>query len=207
MIIVLLRNIMGKKCVHSLLIGLLVMLGLSVSAIAQPTVERVSETPVAYVKKPFEVRWEVRWHGASDAYTVLPPEIEDVDWAAVAPGPAEAFVRDGVNVVVQSLRITPNQLGSFEVPEIRVGYLTPGELTPAKQPEEVTGTQEPEAQIQRPHGTVGGSGHQRGWRAAVSGRHGPARGSTAPNCPFGGRDSSGPPWTIGGSARRGRRVA
>ena len=138
---------MGKNCVHSLLIGLLVMLGLSAAAFAQPTVERAPETPVAYVKQPFEVRWEVRWHGASDAYTVLPPEIGEMDWAAVSPGPAEAFVRDGVNVVAQSLRITPNQLGSFEVPEIRVGYLTPGDLTPAKQPEEVIGTQEPEAQI------------------------------------------------------------
>ena len=138
---------MGKKCVHRILSLMLVMLGLSVAAVSQPTVERISDTPVAYFKQAFEVCWEVRWHGAPDAYTVLPPEFDEVDWAALAPGPAEALVRDGVNIVRQSVQVTPNQLGSFEVPEIRVGYLTPGDLNPAKQPEEVAGTQEPEKQI------------------------------------------------------------
>ncbi|HPX41333.1 MAG TPA: hypothetical protein PLF51_12925, partial [Candidatus Hydrogenedentes bacterium] len=113
---------------------MLVMSGLSVAAVSQPTVERISDTPAACFKQAFEVRWEVRWHGAPDAYTILPPEFDDVEWAAVTPGPVEALVRDGVNVVQQSVLVTPNQLGSFEVPEIRVGYLTPGDLNPAKQP-------------------------------------------------------------------------
>ncbi|HNV22268.1 MAG TPA: hypothetical protein PKM22_11485 [Candidatus Hydrogenedentes bacterium] len=140
---------MGKNCVHRVLSLMLVMSGLSVAAVSQPTVERISDTPAACFKQAFEVRWEVRWHGAPDAYTILPPEFDDVEWAAVTPGPVEALVRDGVNVVQQSVLVTPNQLGSFEVPEIRVGYLTPGDLNSAKQPEEVSGTQEPEKQIPR----------------------------------------------------------
>jgi hypothetical protein len=138
---------MGKHCAYRLVAGVFAALVLAFPVASQPTLERFTETEGVYLKRPVEVGYEVRWHGALDAYVVLPPEFEDVDWADMTLGPSEAFVRDGENVVRQTIVLTPQEVGTFEVPEIRVGYLTPGDLDAVKQPEEVSAEQEPEREI------------------------------------------------------------
>lgn len=147
MIIVSDPNIMGKNCVHRAWMCLFAVLSLSLVAQAQPAVERITDGDIVYLDREWRLVWEVRWHGAADAYMILPPEIEEMDWAAVAPGPSESFVRDGENVVLQSILVTPRELGSFEVPGIEIGYLSPGDLEAAKRPEEISETQEPEREI------------------------------------------------------------
>lgn len=134
-------------CAYRLVVGAFTAFVLAFPVASQPALERLADTDVVYLKRPAEVGYEVRWHGAPDTYTVLPPEFDEVDWADMTLGPSEAFVRDGENVVLQSIVLTPQEVGSFEVPEIRVGYLTPEALDPAKQPEEVSGEQEPEREI------------------------------------------------------------
>lgn len=138
-----------KNCVYRLVIGGFAAWVLAFPVGAQPTLERLAETQVVYLKRPVEIGYEVRWHGALDAYHILPPEFEDVDWADITLGPVEAFVSDGENVVRQSIVLMPLEEGTFEVPDMRVGYLTPGDLDAVKQPEEVSDEQEPEREIPR----------------------------------------------------------
>ena len=95
MIIVSDPNVMGKNCVHRAWMCLFAVLSLSLVAQAQPAVERITDGDIVYLDREWRLIWEVRWHGAADAYMILPPEIEEMDWAAVAPGPSESFVRDG----------------------------------------------------------------------------------------------------------------
>lgn len=149
MIIVLEPRMIRKNCVYRLVLGGFAALLLAFPVGAQPMLERLTETQVVYLKRPVEVGYEVRWHGGPDAYHVLPPEFEDVDWADITLGPVEAFVSDGENVVRQSIVLIPLEEGTFEVPDMRVGYLTPGDLDAVKQPEEVSEEQEPEQEIPR----------------------------------------------------------
>ena len=143
----LLVTIMGKNCVHSILVAALALVASALPAWSEPTIERVGEEAFAYLGQPRELHLEVRWHGAADAYMILPPEFEDVDWAVLQVGPSAAFTRDGENVVRQTVVLTPREVGAFEVPDIVVGYLTPGDLDATKTPEDVSEDQEPEREI------------------------------------------------------------
>ena len=138
---------MRDKCVYKSLCGMFFLLAAGSAAWAAPVFEWVDSPDAAHVKKPFELVCEMRWRGGADAYVALPLEYEAPDWADIETGPSEAFVRDGENVVMHTLVLTPRELGVFEVPEVRAGYLTPGDLAAVRQPDEVSGNQEPERQI------------------------------------------------------------
>ena len=138
---------MSDRCVYKSLCSIVFLLAVASPAWADPVFERVSAPGAAQVKKPFEVAFEMRWRGAADAYVALPLEYEGPDWADIELGASEAFVRDGENVVAHRLVLTPREIGVFEVPEVRAGYLTAGDLAAVKQPDEVSGNQEPERQI------------------------------------------------------------
>ncbi|HOD50081.1 MAG TPA: hypothetical protein PLJ71_04480 [Candidatus Hydrogenedentes bacterium] len=147
MILVVRSDMKGKICVYILVGGLVAVVLAAFPAASQPTLERIAGDERVYLNRASKVVCSARWHGAPDAYVVLPPEFDEVDWAEMKLGPSEGFVRDGENVVQQTVVITPRKTGTFEVPEIRVGYLTPGDLNASQQPEEVSGEQEPEREV------------------------------------------------------------
>jgi hypothetical protein len=121
----------GYRSVFSGAAALIVLaLAAAECAYADPAVESIPGNQPAHPGQPYEIVCEVTWGGAPDAYVILPAEVDLADWAEVTIGTARGFVRDGKNVVSQSVFITPSAAGDYEVPEIRIGYLRPEDLAP-----------------------------------------------------------------------------
>ena len=71
-----------------------------------------------------------------DAFTVFPPEIEDVEWGTVHVGEAEGRYEDGTNVISQHIVFTAEVAGEVETSNIRVAYIEKGFVPEATPPSE-----------------------------------------------------------------------
>jgi len=102
------------------------------AAHAQPQLDiRIPDGP-ARPNRPYRLAYEAIWSGDPLAFSVLPLEMPPPDWGIIAIVDMSAFVRDGLNVVSQTVEITPKEPGEFEMPELRVAYLHPGATPPAE---------------------------------------------------------------------------
>ncbi len=120
-----------KSAIRRCLLGMAsAMLAGGVTWADPPELKVTPEEGTFRTGRPFHVRCEVQWPGDPAAYAVPPVEIGAIDWGSVATGPSEATVRDGMNVVSQTITITPNQSGTFTLPEIKVALQGP-EAPPA----------------------------------------------------------------------------
>lgn len=101
---------------------------------AHPQPELHIRTPdgPARPNRPYRLVYEAIWPGDPLDFSVLPLETHSPDWGIIAIVEMSAFVRDGLNVVSQTVEITPKEPGEFEMPELRIAYLHPGATPPAE---------------------------------------------------------------------------
>lgn len=98
---------------------------------AQPELKRISPDGAAHPGEPYAITLEVSWAGEPDRWAVLPAEVAEFSWGSAKVEKAEAYVREnGINVVSQTVHLTPARTGEFETPEILIGYRNPEDLTP-----------------------------------------------------------------------------
>lgn len=116
--------------VRALLVAILV----SGAAVAAPDLKTVPQEGPAHPGHAFCVVYEVSWAGSPAEYSILPAEADPIDWGTVRVSDVRAFVRDGANVVSQTLVIVPNKRGLFKSPKVRVPYLIPEATPPAEKP-------------------------------------------------------------------------
>jgi len=74
---------------------------------------------------PFRVTYEVSWPGDAGLYRVLPAEFDVPGWGTLTLTSSRAFVRDGLNIVAQTLEAVASEAGTVAMPSVRIGYLTP----------------------------------------------------------------------------------
>jgi len=102
------------------------------AAHGQPDLDiRIPDGP-AHPNRPYRVVYEAIWPDDPLDYAILPLETDPIDWGIIAIGEISAFVRDGLNVVSQTVEITPKEPGEFEMPELRIAYLHPEATPPAE---------------------------------------------------------------------------
>jgi hypothetical protein len=103
---------------------------------AQPELKVTPQQGSAYPGRAYRIVCEVSWTGAAWEYSILPAELDPIDWGMTALTDVKAFVRsdaDGArNVVSQTLEITPNKAGEFRTPAIRIAYFNPEATPPAE---------------------------------------------------------------------------
>lgn len=102
------------------------------SAFAAPElVVNLPEGP-AVINHEYPIRCEVSWDGGADDYTILPAEIGSFDWGTATVTETKAFIRDGKQVVAQTIEFVPEKAGEFDSPDIRVPFLDPEATPPAE---------------------------------------------------------------------------
>ena len=101
----------------------------AVGAVAEPELTMLKAKQPARPGKPFTVTYEVSWVGDAVAYTVLPAQIEDIDWGTAALTTTRTFLRDGENVVVQTVEIVPHKPGQYQAPVVHIPYVSPQDTT------------------------------------------------------------------------------
>ncbi|MCX5757147.1 MAG: hypothetical protein NTU83_01305 [Candidatus Hydrogenedentes bacterium] len=119
--------------VRVILTGVLVS-GLALAAAPAPELKIIPQQGPAHPYHAYRVVCEVSWTGSPSDFSILPAEADAIDWGTVRVSDVRAFVRDGVNVVSQTLEIVPNKTGEFQSPKIRVRYLIPEATPPAEKP-------------------------------------------------------------------------
>ena len=119
----------------SVLMAAVLAVVLGVTAGAQPELTVTPGPQSVNVGEAFRVSCEVVWSGAPDAYTVLPAEIDPVDWGTVTLLPSKAYVRDGQNVVEQTVAFVAGQPGEYQTPAILIPYLRPEDVQKPEKPD------------------------------------------------------------------------
>jgi hypothetical protein len=95
---------------------------------AEPELIAPESIPSATARKPLKVTYAVRWTGAPDAYVVLAPEYDSIAWGGIELARVETYVEDGMNVVAQTLVVTPVVSGEHAMPEVRIRFTPPEEV-------------------------------------------------------------------------------
>jgi hypothetical protein len=106
-----------------------------VTAGAQPELEITPGPQPVNVGEEFRISLEVAWSGAPGDYTVLPAEVDPVEWGTFTLLPPKAYVRDGRNVVELTIAFVADQPGEYETPAILVPYLRPEDVQKPEKPD------------------------------------------------------------------------
>jgi hypothetical protein len=86
----------------------------------------------AVAGQPYTVTCEVSWTGGPADFVVAPAEADAIEWGVLTLTGVRAFVRDGVNVISQTVEIVPKEPGEYEVPALKMAYLLPEATSPAE---------------------------------------------------------------------------
>lgn len=97
---------------------------------AQPTLEVVGPQKAVHPGRPCFITLNVRWAGAPEAYRILPAKVAPVDWGQISVSEAVSTVKDGMNLVTQTITVIPSRAGTYEIADILIPYRTPEDLTP-----------------------------------------------------------------------------
>lgn len=101
-------------------------------ASAEPELKVIAQEKPARPDKVYRIVYETSWEGGPSDYSILPAEVDAIDWGTVTLAGVNATVRDGVNVVSQTVEIIPNDPGEFDAPEVRIAYLNPEATAPTE---------------------------------------------------------------------------
>lgn len=111
----------------------LVLVGFAcANSVAEPELKVIPQKGSAHLSRPFRVVLEVTWQGSPSDYAILPAEVGAFDWGFAQLGRMESTVRNGLNLVSQTVEFVPNKTGEFKTPEIKVSYLDPEATPPAE---------------------------------------------------------------------------
>lgn len=124
-----------KLNLYQVLMAAVIAAVVSGAAYGQPEL-RVSPAPRSVTEgEAFRVSYEISWTGSPSDYTVLPAEVEPLDWGTCTLLPSKAYVRDGRNVIVQEVEFVANQLGEVQIPAVEFQYLRPEDVQKPEKPD------------------------------------------------------------------------
>jgi hypothetical protein len=117
-------------------LSLVALVLLTCAANAQPELKVIPQQGPAHPGHAYRIVCEVSWAGKASDYSILPAEMDTIDWGTVALTEVKAVVRDEAdgprNIVSQTLEIIPNKAGEFKTPAIRIAYFNPEATPPAE---------------------------------------------------------------------------
>lgn len=99
-----------------------IILGMSARADAEPTLEVVVPDSGPRVNEPYDVTYVVSWTGAADAYAIMPPSFEGVDWAELTAAAAGVETTGSTHKVLQTLRLIGFEEGEYTIPAVSIAY-------------------------------------------------------------------------------------
>ncbi|MBI5092361.1 MAG: hypothetical protein HZB26_07945 [Candidatus Hydrogenedentes bacterium] len=102
------------------------------AAYAEPELKTTPQAQPAHPRQAYQIVCEVTWEGDPARYAILPAETETIDWGTVRVKKSIATVRDGMNLVSQTVEIVPEKVGEFSVPAITIAYLHPEDISPSE---------------------------------------------------------------------------
>jgi len=101
-------------------------------ASAEPVLKLIPQAQSAHPHRPYRIVCEVSWDGDPAQYSIQPAKIEPLEWGTMAVTSMEASVRNGVNVVSQTIELVPNTVGEFKTPAFSVAFLRPEDISPSE---------------------------------------------------------------------------
>jgi len=99
---------------------------------AEPELNVVVPDKPARPGNVYRIVYEASWEGSPSDYSILPAEVDAIDWGTATLANVNATVRDGVSIVRQTIEIIPNEPGEFDAPEVRIVYLNPEATAPTE---------------------------------------------------------------------------
>lgn len=139
-------NTQLNRCLVMLFAGMAAFAALAASA--EPELSVTPDKQPARPNRAYRVTYEVSWEGDPNQYAVLPAEIDSIDWGGVNLSETRATVRGGVNIISQTIEVTPRESGDLEMPGVRIAYLSPENLAPPEKPGPPTHPTAPDASPQ-----------------------------------------------------------
>ena len=101
-------------------------------AYAKPELKVIPQDQPAHPHQPYRIVCEVTWDGDPAQYAIQPAKPESIDWGTMAVTAMDATVRDGINVVSQTIEIVPKNVGEFQTPAITIAFLHPEDISPSE---------------------------------------------------------------------------
>ncbi len=120
---------------YSVFMAAVIAVVVDVVAAAQPELKVMPDPQPVNVGKEFRVTCVVSWSGAPDAFTILPAEVAPIDWGKVTVLPSKAYVRDGQNVVEETVAFEADNPGEYKTPAIEIPYLRPEDVQKPEKPD------------------------------------------------------------------------
>lgn len=118
--------------VHTMLV---VCLFLTMSSWGAPLLLPLDGPPSRMMAgEPVDLRVQIQWEGAPDAYAIFAATAESIDWATAEVIQTAAETTNNTQRITQTLRITPLKTGDRSFPAIGVTYAAKEQLASAKQP-------------------------------------------------------------------------
>lgn len=105
--------------------------GLGGAEAVEPQLKLLRPAGPAHPNVPYRIVFEVSWNGPA-TLSVLPAEIESIDWGTVNVEKTESSTRDGIFVVAQTVSLVPARAGDHKVPEILIPYRNPEDQNPSE---------------------------------------------------------------------------
>lgn len=119
----------------------------------------VSVPPRAAVQDhPYPIQCQIQWQGNPAEYSVLPAQVDPVDWASLQVVSTETWAKDGVVGVTQTIELLPTSVGDHTLGPIRIPYLAiaPGNTAAlAADPATIFKTESVAIQVTADHGRSG----------------------------------------------------
>jgi hypothetical protein len=84
-----------------------------------------------------QVVCSISWPGEASEYLVMPAELDTLDWASMRVTSLQTEIAAGAPLIKQTIKITPNRVGTFSVPNIRVPYFLGATLPTEGEPNPV----------------------------------------------------------------------
>lgn len=99
---------------------------------AEPELKVYPDQQPAHPHHAYHIVCEVTWEGDPAQYAIQPAKTESLDWGTMAVTKMDATVRNGTNVVAQTVEIVPSKIGEFKTPAITIAFLHPEDISPSE---------------------------------------------------------------------------
>ena len=115
------------------------------TTVAEPELTVTPQSETARVGEPFPLEYTITWEGEPEDWQIMPPQAEDLEWAAFHVREARAHSQDNTHVVAFTVEVTPFEEGEFELRDVHIGFLSPEDLSPLERSENPAPSAGPDA--------------------------------------------------------------
>jgi hypothetical protein len=101
-------------------------------ACAEPELKVIPQQQPAHPHQAYKIVCEVTWDGDPALYSIQPAKTESLDWGTMTVTKMDATVRNGTNLVSQTIELVPTKVGEFKTPAITIAFLHPEDISPSE---------------------------------------------------------------------------